>query len=221
MEKTLLLKAELREHAGSKHAAKVRKQGKIPAIVYGHKQESVAISLDAHNFVEGLHRRHRLMDVQIGKKKEKMIVKDLQYDYLGKDIIHADLMRVDVTETIKVMVPIELKGAATAKGTHEGGIIAEHADHLEIECKATDIPETIVVLVKEVGVGDALHAGDIELPEGVKLASSPEMLLVTCHLVAAAKTTEQVEEEMPVAPEVITEAKESEEEGKTASEDKK
>ena len=221
MEKTLLLKAELREHAGSKHAAKVRKQGRIPAIVYGHKQEPAAISLDAHNFVERLHHGHRLMDVQIGKKKEKMIVKDLQYDYLGKNIIHADLMRVSVTEMVKVTVPIELKSAGAAKGTHEGGIIEAHAGHLEIECKATDIPEAIVVSVKEVGVGDSLHAGDIELADGVELVSSPETLVVTCHLVAAAKTTEQVEEEMPVAPEVISEAKEAEGEEKETSEGKK
>lgn len=220
MAKTVLLKAEIREQTGSKAVRKVRKRGMIPAIVYGHKQEPVAISLDAHNFIEGLHHGQRLMDVQIGTKKEKIIVKDLQYDYLGRDVIHVDLMRVDITEMIKVTVPIELKGAATAKGTHEGGIIEEHADHLEIECKATDIPESIVVLVKEIGVGDALHAGTIALPDGVKLVSSPETLLVTCHLVAAAKTTEQVEEEMPAAPEVITEAKGAEEEG-AVSEDKK
>ncbi|MHC4426633.1 MAG: 50S ribosomal protein L25 [Planctomycetota bacterium] len=210
MEKTLLLKAEIREHTGSKAVRKVREQGRIPAIVYGHKKEPAAISLDAHNFVEGLHHGHRLIDVQIGKKKEKMIVKELQYDYLGRDIIHADLMRVDVTETIKVTVPIELKG--TAAGTHESGIIEEHVDHLEVECRVIEIPKTIVVSVKEVHVGDAVHAGDIELPSGVKLASSPEMLLVTCHLVAAAKTTEEAEEEMPAAPEVIGEAKEPEEE---------
>ena len=217
MEKALLLKAEIREHTGSKSAAKVRKQGRIPAIVYGHKKEPVAISLDVHNLVEGLHRGRRLMDVQIGKKRQKMIVKDLQYDYLGKNIIHVDLMRVDVTETVKVTVPIELKG--TAKGTHEGGVISEHTDHLEIECRVTDIPETIVVSVKDMDVGDVLHAGDIELPEEVKLSSSPETLLVTCSLVAAAKAVEEVEEEAPVAPEVIGEAKEpeeqpSEEEGK-------
>lgn len=220
MAKTVLLKAEIREQTGSKAVRKVRKRGMIPAIVYGHKQEPVTISLDAHNFLEGLHHGQRLMDVQIGTKKEKIIVKDLQYDYLGRDVIHVDLMRVDITEMIKVTVPIELKGAATAKGTHEGGIIEEHADHLEIECKATDIPESIAVLVKEIGVGDALHAGNIALPDGVKLVSSPETLLVTCHLVAAAKTTEQVEEEMPAAPEVITEAKGAEEEG-AVSEDKK
>jgi large subunit ribosomal protein L25 len=221
MAKTLLLKAEIRERTGSKAVQKMRKEGRIPAIVYGHKQTPVAISLDAHNFVEGLHHGHRLMDVQIDKKKEKIIVKDLQYDYLGKNIIHADLMRVDIKEMVKVTVPIELKGAAAAKGTHEGGIIEEHADHLEIECKATDIPETIAVWVKEVGVGDALHASDVPLPEGVKLISPPETLLVTCHLVAAAKTTEQVEEEMPTAPEVITEVKKPEEDEGAAPEEKK
>jgi large subunit ribosomal protein L25 len=178
--------------------------------VYGHKEQPLSISLDAHNFIEGLHHGHRLMDVQIGKKKEKMIVKELQYDHLGKNIIHADLMRVDMSEMIKVTVPIELKG--TAQGTHEGGIVEEHADHLEIECKANSIPEAIVVSVKDVSVGDSLHAGDIELPDGVKLVSSSDLLLVTCHLVSAAKTSEEVEEEMPTTPEVIGESKESEEE---------
>lgn len=209
MGKTLLLKAEVREHTGTRSAAIVRKQGRIPAVVYGHKKEPVAISLDAHDLTEGLHHGHRVVDVQIGRKKETMIFKDLQYDYLGKDVIHVDLMRVDVTETIKVTVPIELKG--TAKGTHEGGIIEEHLDRLEIECKVTDIPENIVVSVKEIGVGDSLHAENIELPEGIKLASSPSALVLTCGLVAAAKSTEELEEETPAAPEVIGEAKAEEE----------
>lgn len=209
MEKNLLLKAEIREHTGTASAAKVREQGRIPAIVYGHKQETVAISLDAHNLVEGLHHGHRVVDIQIGKKKETMMLKDLQYDYLGKNIIHIDLVRVDASETVKVMVPIELKG--TAKGTHEGGIIEEHMDHLEVECKVTDIPETIVVSIKEVGVGDSVHAEDIELPAGLKLVSSPSTVLVTCSLVAAAKSTEELEEEEPAAPEVIGEAEEAEE----------
>jgi large subunit ribosomal protein L25 len=222
MEKSLLLKAEIREQTGSGHAAKVRKGGRIPAVVYGHKEEPVAISLDAHNLVEGLHHGHRVMDVQIGKKQEKMIVKELQYDHLGRDIIHVDLMRVDVTETIRVAVPIELKG--TAKGTHEGGVVEMHTNRLEIECKVTDIPEVIVVSVKEIGLGDTLHASDVELPSGVKLASAPSTLLVTCSLVAAAKSTEELEAEMPAAPEVIGEVKEeAEEEGaeeKTSEETK-
>lgn len=214
MEKTLLLKAGIRQQTGSKAAAKVRKNGQIPAIVYGHKQEPVAISLDAHDFVEELHHGHRLLDVQIDKKPQKVIVKDLQYDHLGKDIIHADLMRVDVTETITVTVPIELKG--TAKGTEEGGVIQQHTGHLEVECKVTDIPESIVVSVKDINVGDALHARDIELPDGLKLVSDPQTLMVTCSLVAAAKTTEQLEEEAPAAPEVIGEAEKAKEQEESA-----
>ena len=222
MEEVLLLRAEVREHKGTKDAARVRKQGRIPAVVYGHKKEPVAVSLDAHNLVEGLHHGHRLMDVQIGRKREKVIVKDLQYDHLGKDVIHVDLMRVDVKEMIKVAVPIELKG--TAKGTHGGGIIQEHTDHLEVECKVTDIPESIVVSVKELDVGDSLHASDVELSDGVTLVSDPSALLVTCSLVAAAKSTEELEEEAPAAPEVITEAKREEgevESSETEAEKKK
>lgn len=205
MDKTLLLEAQRREHTGSRVATRERAQGRLPAIVYGHKQEPVAVSLDAHDFVEGLHHGHRLMDIKIDGQAQKVIVKDLQYDYLGRDIVHADLMRVDVTEAIRMTVAIELKG--TPEGAHEGGIIEEHANHIEIECLASNIPEAIVVSVKDVHVGDSIHAGDVVLPEGVKLVSSKDMLLVTCHLVAATKSSEELEEEGPTAPEVIGEKK--------------
>jgi large subunit ribosomal protein L25 len=210
MEKTLLLNGQVRQHTGTKAAAKVREQGRIPAVLYGHKQEPMAISLDAHNLVEGLHHGHRVIDVKIGKAKEKVIVKDLQYDYLGKDIIHVDLMRVDVTETVTVSVPIELKGQV--KVAEGGGIIEAHADSLEVRCKVTDIPESIVVLVREMDIGDSLHASDVELPAGVTLVSNPQTLLFTCSMVAAAKSTEEIESAEPAAPEVIGEAERKEQE---------
>jgi large subunit ribosomal protein L25 len=210
MKQTLRLKAEARQETGSKAAERLRKQGRIPAIVYGHKEEPVAISLNTHDFVERLHHGHRLMDLHVGRKPEKVIIKDLQYDHLGKQVIHADLMRVDVTETVTVDVPIELRG--TAKGSEEGGIVEQHTDHLEVECRVTEIPESIVVSVKEMDVGDALYARDVGLPAGVKLISDPEALVATCRLVSAAKTTEELEEEAPVAPEVISEAEKPEQE---------
>ncbi len=211
MPEKAVLKAEPRQEAGSRHAAKLREQGRLPAIVYGHKKEPTSISFNRHDFVEELHHGHRLFDVDMGGKKETLLVKALQYDHLGKDVVHADLMRVDLSETIKIRVPLDLKG--TAKGTHESGIIDEHLDHLEIECRVSDIPEHIMVSVKEVGVGDSIRAGEVELPEGTKLITSPDALIVTCHLVAAAKSTEEVEEEMPVSPEVITEKDAEESEG--------
>src|SRR4030042_6291170 len=145
MEEKLVLDAEPREHTGSSYSKAVRKQGRIPVIVYGHKKEPIAASVDAHDFSEGLHHGHRLIDLKIGRKKETVLVKDLQYDHLGKNIVHADLIRVDVSEKVTVSVPLELKG--TAKGAHEGGIIEGHTNHLEIECMVTEIPESIVVSI--------------------------------------------------------------------------
>ena len=114
----------------------------------------------------------------------------------------------------KTKVYFQLKETLTpeiAAGTHEGGIVELNTDQIEIECKATDIPENIVVSVKNMNIGDVLHAGDIKLPEGMKLVTQSDILVVSCHMVAAAKSTEEMEMEMPSAPEVIGEDKESEE----------
>ncbi len=211
MEKTLALQAELRQRIGSKASATVRRQGRIPGIVYGHKKDPVAISLDAHDFLEGVHHGHRLMDVTIDGATEKMLIKDLQYDHLGRDIVHVDLMRVDVTEMITVSVPVELKGVA--KGIQDGGVVESNTSRLDVECLAISIPASIVVSIKDLGVGESIKAGDLKLPEGVKLVTSPENIVVSCRVVAEAKTTEQIEAEAPAAPEVITEKAPKAEEG--------
>ncbi|MBN1457734.1 MAG: 50S ribosomal protein L25 [Sedimentisphaerales bacterium] len=205
MSDRIVLKAEVREEAGTKQSKKLREQGQLPVIIYGHKKEPVSAAVNSHDFVEILHHGGRIFDVNVKGKTETLLVKELQYDHLGKSVIHADLVRVDLQETVKVAVPLELKG--TAAGTHEGGIIDEHLDSIEIECKVSEIPETILVSVKEVGVGDSIHAGDIELPTGTKLVTPADALIITCHLVAAAKGVEEGEgaEEAPEGPEVITE----------------
>jgi large subunit ribosomal protein L25 len=211
MIEALSLQAEPRQATGSKAAAAVRRQGRIPAIVYGHKQEPIAISLDAHDFVEGLRHGHRLLDVTVNGSAEKMIIKDLQYDHLGRTILHADLVRVDVTERITVEVALELKGVP--KGTQEGGVLEAHMDHLDVECLAIDIPEVIVVSVKDLDVGQSIYARDIKLPDGVKLMSLPDIIVAMCRVLQEAKTTEQVTAETPVAPEVISAREPKAEEG--------
>jgi large subunit ribosomal protein L25 len=209
------IKAEVRTSLGSRRAAAIRRQGKLPAVVYGHKESPVAVTFNTHEFVENLHHGHRLFDVEMDGKKTTLLVKDLQYDHLGKNVIHADMMRVDLKERVRITVPIELRG--TAKGAAEGGIVDEHLDHLEVECLVTQIPETIPVSIKELALGDSLHARDIALPPGVTLVTNPDALVLTCHLVAAAKTTEEIEAEAPTAPEVIT-GRPAEEEGETEQE---
>jgi len=211
------LKAEKRDNAGSKGAEKLRKVGRIPATVYGHKQAPESIALDRHDFTLQLQRGVKLFDVELAGKNDKVLVKDLQYDYLGKNIIHVDFIRVNLAEKVKVSAPVEVKGVA--KGASEGGILQSHMDKVDLECLVTEIPDSIIYNVKNLGVGEAVHASDLEMPAGVKLLTDAKALILTCSVVAVAKTTEEIEAETPVAgPEVITERKpvEGEEEAKKA-----
>ena len=209
MSETIVFEAQVRKETGSKHTAILRKAGRIPAVVYGHGQEPVSISLNTHEFVEGLHHGHRVFDIEIDGKKVTLLIKDLQYDHLGKNVIHTDLVRVDLSEKVKVTVPIKLRG--TAKGAAEGGIIDEILAQLEVECAVTDIPKSISINIKEIEIGDVIHAGEVELPSGASLVTATDAVVLTCHIVAAAKSTEELEEDMPTAPEVITEREKEEE----------
>lgn len=211
MADTVLLKADLREETGSKHAVRLRKQGKLPAVVYGHGKDTVGISIDSHDFIEGLHHGHRLFEVKSGGKAETVLVKAIQYDHLGKYVIHADFVRVDMSERVTVSVTIELHG--THVGAQHGGMVNIHLDELEVECMVSDIPDVIAVSIKDLDIGDAIHAGEIDLPAGMVLKTAPDALVLACNVVAAAKSTEELEEEVPSTPEVITEKAESEEGG--------
>jgi len=213
MTESVTLKANIREQSGSRHAVKLREQGKLPAVVYGHKQESLAIALDGRDFLDALHHGHRIFDIDIDGKKDTLMVKDLQYNYLGDTVIHADLVRVNLNERVKVEVMIELRG--TAAGTHMGGIVEEVMNRIEVECLVRDIPEHLPVNIKDLELNASLHAGQIELPEGFTLVTDPEAVVVTCHESKAAVAEEgegagEEAAEGAAEPEVITEKKEEE-----------
>ena len=219
----LILKAQTRQERGKKRSVKLRKDGKIPAIIYGHKQEPQAVALNEHDFTEIIHHGKRLLDVEIDGKAEKLLIKDVQYDYLGKRIIHTDLIRVDLSEKVKVQVPLVFKGIPA--GASEGGVLEEHLAQLEVECTVTEIPKAIDVLVKAMKIDDSIYARDIVLPAGVKLVTGPEVLVIACHvpLVIEPVVAEVAAVEEPTSPEVITERKpkEGEEEAGAAPEKEK
>lgn len=210
--KEMTLKAQLRTESGTKHSARLRAAGKIPAVIYGHGQTPESIAIDRHAFTEALHHGHRLLDVDIEGKSGKLLVKDLQYDYLGKDIIHADLIRVSLTEKVKVEVPIVFKG--TAKGVAEGGLIEDHLDAIEIECLVTEIPESVEISIKDLAIGDSIHAKDIVLASALKMVTDPESLIVVCQppKIVTEEAEEAAEGAEPASPEVITERKTEEQE---------
>lgn len=217
MEKTVELNAQPRDKIGTKKATRLRQAGLIPGVVYGHQAEPLPIAVSAHDLGLIVHKGHRLLELRMPDRSEQVLIKDLQYDHLGRSIIHVDMMRVSLTEVVKVEVPVVLKGVA--KGTHEGGIVEVHSDKIEIACQVTAIPELIDVWIDDLGLGQSIFARDIKLPAGAKLVSPPELLIASCRMVAEAKTTEQLQMETPAAPEVIREAKKDKQEEQTEQQD--
>lgn len=209
MEEAIKLAAEKRQNTGTKTSVGLRSSGKLPLVLYGHGQSTESLAVDMHDFVEAVHHGHRIMELEIDGKAEQTMIKELQYDHLGRDIIHADMVRVNLSERVEVSVPVILKGQA--KGTEQGGILEEHSDGVEIECRVSDIPESLELRIEELDIGESLYARDVKLPSGMKLVSDEDLLIVTCRVVTAEVEAEEEEAlEEPSAPEVI--GKESEEE---------
>ena len=100
------IKAEPRKAAGSRAATRLRRVGKLPGVVYGHKQDTVPILLDRHDLELHLEHGAHLLQVDMGGKAQPCLIKDAQYDHLGSTLVHIDLARVDLNERVKVRVPV-------------------------------------------------------------------------------------------------------------------
>ena len=201
MSDAVLIKAEKREKLGTRTSRVARANGKMPAVVYGHKQEPVSVAVDAHELLMALQHHHRLFDLDLDGSKETVMVKEVQYDYLGDTIIHIDFARVDIHEKVHVHVEVVLKG--TAKGTSEGGVLEQRVTDIELECEAMNIPDEVRVNVSELGVGEVLTAGDIELPAGSTLVTDATTPIAACSVVVEKAEEEGEEEAGSDEPEVI------------------
>ncbi len=181
----------------------MRALGRLPGIIYGHGEAPEAFSVSAHDVAMEMEHGARLVELNLDGRANQYLIKEIQYDHLGKDPIHMDLARVDLHERIRVRVVVELRG--TPKGIHEGGILDQLLDNIEIECLASEIPETLHPTVAELGIGEALLVKDLELPGGVVAISDPEEKIAIVHLlsVAAEAEVKEEEEEAPAEPERI------------------
>lgn len=188
-----------RERLGSRYSARLRKGGRLPAVIYGHGQETLSVSIDNGQFVDLIESHTRLIEVQVDSKSEPCLVKEVQWDHLGSTIVHVDLARVDLTERISVEVEIELTGEAI--GLEESGAILEQPlTSIEVECLATEIPDSIKVDVSNLKVDEAITVGDIKLPEGVTTDADADTIVAAISIVeeeaapeAPAEATEQPE----------------------------
>lgn len=203
------LDAQSRERMGSRYAARLRDKGRLPAIIYGHKQDPAAITLDARIFSDVLRRRAHVVNIAQDAKTQSCLVKDVQWNHLGTHIIHVDLARVDLTERVRTEVGLEYVGEP--KATQEAGSILEHIySEIEIECEAGNIPESIRVDLTDIAREKPFAVRDLQLPPGIVCTMDPNTTLAAISFVA-----EQVEEPVaaeagPAEPEVIGAKKEEE-----------
>src|SRR5215470_13239622 len=202
------LKAEQRDPHGSRAVQRLRKSGRVPGIIYGHKQIPQSIALDRHELEHELELGVHLINVDLGGKAETCLIKDVQYDHLGIEPMHIDFARVDLTERVRVKVPLELRGHA--KGVAAGGVVTQQLMELDVECLVTAIPGSIRVNIADLELNQMLHVREVQMPEGVRPLVDPEGIVVMCReplIEAAPVVAEGAVAEGPAEPEVIAKGK--------------
>ena len=207
------LEVSRRENTGKEVAKKLRRDGKVPAVVYGGHKEPVAIAVDRKAVSELIQKSaHGMRSVFLLKmagtdQQRHAMIKEVTIDPISRKMRHIDFVRVVMGEKIKVTVPVHLNG--TAIGVKEGGLLDWQVRELHVECLPTAIPDSIEVDVSPLGSHAYYRIKDLQLPEGSKVLDDPERVVVGVTIaraevseVAAAETVEVVAE-----PEVIKKGK--------------
>ena len=205
------LEVSRREGTGQEVAKKLRRDGKVPAVVYGGHKEPVAITVDRKAVSELVQKsEHGVRSVFLLKmagtdQQRHAMIKEITIDPISRRMEHIDFVRVVMDEKIKVTVPVHLNG--TAAGVKEGGVLDWQVRELHIECLPTTIPDTIEVDIAPLGGHEYLRVKDLQLPEGARVLDDPERVVVgVTH--ARAEAADATAEGAAVAePEVIKKGK--------------
>ena len=197
---TDVLHVTLREQLGTAPTRRLRRAGRIPAILYGHHEANVALSIPASDVEAVVRHGGKLVDLK-GGVSEKALIRAVQWNPYGNEVLHVDLTRVSEQERVNVMVALELRGEAP--GIKQGGMLEHHVFELEIECPAGDIPEKLVAPLKHLQLGESITAGQIELPPHVTLLTPADTVVVNCHAVGPLVEPELEPTGGPAEPEVI------------------
>ncbi len=172
---------QTRSAVGSIPTKHLRRQGLLPGVIYGHGQPETYFSLPLETVQPVVASGHRVVDFVANGQEEKALIQDVQYDFLGTNIMHIDLLRVDATERVSVDVTLVLRGIAA--GVLSGGLLEQNRHSVPVECLAIRIPDNIPIRVNDLKIGDAVHVSDVAWPEGLVCKLPPGDLLV--HVVAA------------------------------------
>jgi large subunit ribosomal protein L25 len=224
MKEVLSVATKNRETRGTSKARRMRSEGLVPCIVYGHKEEPRHITVAYDDLLGAVRHHTRMLDLDTAGAKERVILHDVQFDAFGMDIIHADFVRVAMDELIRIKVPVELRGKAA--GEVHGGVAEQLLTEVEVECLPGDIPDAIPFVISSLEVGQSVAVSQLVAPAKVRITSDPTHIVVTVASpkVEAAAVAAPVEAAAVagVEPEVITRGKAEEgEEGEEAVEAEK
>ena len=219
----LVIEAETRSDLGKNASRRLRRSGKVPAVLYGVDGGAVSLTVEPRSIQAILHSEtgeNTLFGLRIAGKAVpgKVMIKEHQVDPLDESLVHADFMRIAMDRAIRVQVTIHTVGVA--KGVKlSGGILDHPMRELEVECLPADIPERIDVDISELDMGKSIRVGEITVPPGVKVLTDPGMAVVavvapTVEKAPVAAAEGAVVAEAPAEPEVIQKGKaETAEEG--------
>jgi large subunit ribosomal protein L25 len=211
MAQPTLLPAELRTLQGKSHLTRLRREGMIPAVMYGREVENTPILLDAKMFEQFLkrHGASGIVEVQIGSDRGAAMIKEVQRHPVSGRVLHLDLQRISMQDRITAPVPIVLTGDTSAV-TNVGGIVEQPLTELTVTCRADHLPDQITVDVSGLQIGHSIHLADIELPEGVETSQTPDAVIASATMTGAGRAVEAAETEAAAEETAAPEAAEGE-----------
>jgi large subunit ribosomal protein L25 len=206
-----------RDETGSRAARRLRHQGLIPGIMYGHGDAAHNITVDPHALRAALTTdagTHAVLDVAFEGTKtvHKAIVKDMVLDPVKSTVVHLDLQEIRLDETIETTVAVRFEGEA--KGVKNGGMLDESTREVNVKGVVTDIPEHIVIDISDLDYGDNVKVSDLIAPEGIEILDDPELVLASILAPRGeAEAEEGAEEAAPSAaePEIVGKGEKEEE----------
>lgn len=205
------LDVKSRTALGSRPSRRLRRQGLIPAVLYGHGMKPVPLEVNAKDLHHVLHTKAgenvvinlKVEGIQINESTCR--IRDIQHDPITDKIAHVDFTVISLTEEITVKVPLVVKNVEEAVGVKEGGVVDIIHHEIEVNCLPTAIPEKFEIDIKDMKIGDIVHASDLQVPDQVKIKLEKDEALVALHPPAKMEGPAEVEE--VTEPEVIEKGK--------------
>lgn len=186
-----------REARGKGGARRTRREGRIPAVIYGNKQEPVTLSLERRRLVQALGNPQffiRLLDVELEGQKHRVLPREVQYHPVSDAPLHVDFLRFDPDRRIAVAVPVRFEGEKDSPGIKRGGILNVVRHEVEVNCTADNIPPEIVLDLSGLEIGESMHASVVTLPEEVDFVISDRDFTIAT-IASPAVLVEETEEE--------------------------